>query len=183
MARRLRKQGMNCVNDSPPNPRWASNRATVAHDAFSGNCYALSLAALHEEAQSGLPALCLEAARWRQCRGAPRADIERTPATLWSYVQPVEAVQRDCRFLLREGRYRVGRAADNDLRFDCPGVSRRHAEIIVLSTRGVIVRDLGSVNGTRVDGVLIAEAAVDGAVILDLGPLRLNLSPDGQLNP
>lgn len=166
------------VDENLPNPDWSPERAEVLREAGAGNRFVLSLAAIHEDARSGLPALQAEALRWRELRGSPRSEVEQTPVTFWAYVQPSEQTQRACRFLLRQGRYLIGRAESSDLRFDCPGVSRRHAEIIVLSTRGVLVRDLGSVNGTRVDGALITEAAVDGEAILDLGPVRLNLAPD-----
>ena len=59
---------------------------------------------------------------------------------------------------------RIGRGADADIRIDDPGVSRHHAEIRIGSD--VILRDLGSTNGTYVNGTLIAEQPLrDGAVI------------------
>ncbi|MFZ0325481.1 MAG: DUF3662 and FHA domain-containing protein [Actinomycetes bacterium] len=61
----------------------------------------------------------------------------------------------------------VGRGSDADVRIDDPGVSRRHATI---NLRPVpTISDLGSTNGTRVDGNPVEEAArvelVDGSVI------------------
>ncbi|MBK6725705.1 MAG: FHA domain-containing protein [Xanthomonadales bacterium] len=165
------------IDASPRRPTSGATRSLRAHRALNG--YVLSLAALHEDAQVGLAALQSEARRWGQSHGLPARDPAQTPACYWSYLQPPEAVQRECRFLLHEGRFRLGRSPDADLHFDCPGVSRRHAEIVVLPTRGALVRDLGSVNGTRIDGELITEAAIDGWVVLDIGPLRLNLGPDG----
>ena len=59
---------------------------------------------------------------------------------------------------------RIGSGADADIRIDDPGVSRHHAEIRIGSD--VILRDLGSTNGTYVNGTLIAEQPLrDGAVI------------------
>lgn len=59
---------------------------------------------------------------------------------------------------------RLGRGADADVRVEDPGVSRLHCEI-VLGTPA-IVRDLGSTNGTLVDGQRVAQAAlVDGSTI------------------
>ena len=45
----------------------------------------------------------------------------------------------------------VGRGTEADLRINDPGVSRRHAELR-LEGDGVVVEDLGSTNGTLVDG-------------------------------
>ncbi|MCU0279306.1 MAG: DUF3662 and FHA domain-containing protein [Candidatus Nanopelagicales bacterium] len=59
---------------------------------------------------------------------------------------------------------RIGRGVDADIKIDDPGVSRHHAEIRVGSD--VILRDLGSTNGTYVNGMLVAEQPLrDGAVI------------------
>ncbi len=45
----------------------------------------------------------------------------------------------------------IGRSQTCDVSFDRPGVSRQHCEIIV-TTGGIIVRDLGSSHGTWIDG-------------------------------
>ncbi len=59
---------------------------------------------------------------------------------------------------------RVGRGAESDIRIEDPGVSRAHCEIVLGSP--AVVRDLGSTNGTTVDGTRITQAAlVDGSVI------------------
>ena len=59
---------------------------------------------------------------------------------------------------------RLGRGTDVDIRIDDPGVSRHHAEI-VLGT-DVTLRDLGSTNGTLVNGRMVTSAQlVDGALI------------------
>ncbi len=58
----------------------------------------------------------------------------------------------------------IGRGIDTDIKIDDPGVSRHHAEIRVSSD--VVLRDLGSTNGTYVNGMLVAEQPLrDGAVI------------------
>lgn len=60
---------------------------------------------------------------------------------------------------------RLGRGTDADIRVEDPGVSRNHCEI-VLGTPA-IVRDLGSTNGTAVDGSRITQVAlVDGSTIV-----------------
>jgi hypothetical protein len=64
----------------------------------------------------------------------------------------------------------IGRGAEADLRINDPGVSRRHAEFRVTGGRGgateVSVADLGSTNGTLVDGQRVSEARLqDGSVV------------------
>jgi DNA-binding winged helix-turn-helix (wHTH) protein len=48
---------------------------------------------------------------------------------------------------LREGDNIIGRDPEATVRLDLPSVSRRHARIVV-STKGAVVEDLGSKNGT-----------------------------------
>lgn len=82
-----------------------------------------------------------------------------------------EGFRRD----LPAGRYLLGRGGDSDLIFDAPGVSREHAELIVCQDRGLLLRDLGSTNGTRVQGVRISEGAWCGDVDVRLGSVELRL--------
>ena len=57
----------------------------------------------------------------------------------------------------------IGRGAEADLRINDPGISRRHAELR-LDGRQVRVTDLGSTNGTLVDGHKVNETTLrDGA--------------------
>lgn len=64
----------------------------------------------------------------------------------------------------------LGRGKECDLRIDDPGISRRHAEIRVHGygpDAALVVVDLGSTNGTVVDGVRTAQAKVlDGSRIV-----------------
>ncbi|MEY4170610.1 MAG: hypothetical protein RLZ94_1683, partial [Actinomycetota bacterium] len=60
---------------------------------------------------------------------------------------------------------RLGRGNEADIRIEDPGVSRAHCEV-VLGTPA-IARDLGSTNGTTIDGTRVGQAAlVDGSVVL-----------------
>jgi hypothetical protein len=68
-------------------------------------------------------------------------------------------------FALTRAVTRIGRGSDADVRIEDPGVSRHHAEIRVAGA-DVVLRDLGSTNGTYVNGTLVAEQPLrDGAVI------------------
>jgi hypothetical protein len=80
----------------------------------------------------------------------------------------------------------LGRSIDADIRFDVPGVSRRHARI-VLEGEQVSLEDLGSQNGTYVRGERITGRATlaDGDEVR-LGPVSIvfrQVSPDGSTLP
>ena len=63
------------------------------------------------------------------------------------------------------GTVLVGRAATSDVPIYDPTISRRHAEV-TLASSGARVRDLGSSNGTFLNGAQITEAvAVDGDIV------------------
>ena len=68
----------------------------------------------------------------------------------------------------------VGLAEGNALRLTDPSVSRFHVE---LSRRGdkVLVRDLGSTNGTLVHGLVLLDAAVPPGTVLQLGHTQLEV--------
>jgi FhaA, N-terminal domain/FHA domain len=66
---------------------------------------------------------------------------------------------------------RLGRGTDVDIRIDDPGVSRHHAEI-VLGT-DVTIRDLGSTNGTLVNGRMVATAILEEGARIQLGTTTL----------
>jgi DNA-binding winged helix-turn-helix (wHTH) protein len=80
---------------------------------------------------------------------------------------------RDHDFPLMEGAQVIGRAPENAVRIDLPGVSRHHARIAVAG-RQATIEDLDSKNGTLVNGqpisspVLLAEAdeiRIGGAIL------------------
>ena len=66
---------------------------------------------------------------------------------------------------------RLGRGTDVDIRIDDPGVSRHHAEI-VLGT-DVTIRDLGSTNGTLVNGRMVSVAVLGAGDRIQLGTTTL----------
>jgi hypothetical protein len=72
--------------------------------------------------------------------------FDRPPAVLsLPYGQRIE---------LHEGHYVLGRHLENDIVLNDTNVSRKHAEFVCAAGE-VVVRDLGSTNGTKVNGVLI----------------------------
>lgn len=66
---------------------------------------------------------------------------------------------------------RIGRGTDVDIRVDDPGVSRHHVEILL--GREIVLRDLGSTNGTYVDGVQVGETVLHDGAVVQLGATRL----------
>ena len=77
---------------------------------------------------------------------------------------------------LRRGRYLVGRAEFADIRLPNEHVSRRHA-LIVKNDAGVSIMDLGSTNGTFVNGLRFSgdQALMVGDVIR-IGNYRIELT-------
>lgn len=70
----------------------------------------------------------------------------------------------------------IGSAPNADLRLDDSSVSRRHCEIRA-DERGYGIADLGSTNGTFVNGVRIASAFLNPGAEIHLGTTRIVFSP------
>jgi hypothetical protein len=76
----------------------------------------------------------------------------------------------------------IGRGTNADLRIDDPGVSRRHVEFRVGSGSGapsVSVVDLGSTNGTTVNGQRIQQAALENGSVVQIGSTRITVHVGG----
>ncbi|MGK2851762.1 MAG: FhaA domain-containing protein [Candidatus Limnocylindrales bacterium] len=72
----------------------------------------------------------------------------------------------------------IGRAADNDLVLPDGRVSRHHARLI--GRRGTLVYvDLGSTNGSRVNGVTVGELVLGEGDRIELGDSRLEVEVAG----
>jgi hypothetical protein len=65
----------------------------------------------------------------------------------------------------------LGRGAESDLRLDDPGISRRHAEIVLSDPPRI--SDLQSTNGTFVDGERVTSAELYNGARIGLGTLTL----------
>ena len=87
-----------------------------------------------------------------------------------SLPNPIELAEppdeRDRRVLV------IGRSMGCDLTLGDPTVSRWHAELIREGERW-IVRDMGSTNGTRVNGWRVRRAVVEPGDVLALGAQRV----------
>ena len=81
----------------------------------------------------------------------------------------VEVVTEDGNHPLEgQGPWTVGRSQDNDITVNDPNVSRRHARIS-RADNGFVVEDLGSTNGTLLDGAPIDRERIDGGDELTFG--------------
>ncbi len=81
--------------------------------------------------------------------------------------------------LPREGAIRIGRAPDSALRLSDRGVSGRHAEITMLGGN-VVIQDLGSTNGTRVNGRRTERAALSPGDLVTVGSVTMVLRSGGE---
>ncbi|MFF9715076.1 FHA domain-containing protein [Streptomyces sp. NPDC014603] len=81
--------------------------------------------------------------------------------------------------LLHGGEIRIGRSADADVPLDDPDVSRLHCAVTVGSDGRVAVADLGSTNGTTLDGRPVGSRPVrlTPGALLRIGESGLRLTP------
>ena len=83
-------------------------------------------------------------------------------------------------FALRAGEHVIGRASDADVILDDPSVSRRHAAVRVTSEGLVELSDLGSSNGTFVEGEQVVRKAVHPGQSLRIGHVPMALVRMGE---
>ncbi len=77
------------------------------------------------------------------------------------------------RIELHEGHYVLGRHLENDIVVNDSNVSRKHAEFVCAAGE-VVVRDLGSTNGTKVNGVAISgEQLLQHGDVINLGTAQI----------
>ncbi len=71
----------------------------------------------------------------------------------------------------------IGRHLDCDVRIDSPKISRRHCCVATAYDR-VLIRDLGSRNGVRVNGRLLEESRLQPGDELAIGPILFRLEDE-----
>jgi transcriptional regulator with GAF, ATPase, and Fis domain len=76
-------------------------------------------------------------------------------------------------------RVRIGKAPDNDLVLPDASVSRYHCEL-ELAVDGVVVKDLGSTNHTRINRSKIQTATLEPGATLIVGDVQLLLLPESE---
>ena len=87
--------------------------------------------------------------------------------------RPHGAPPQPAEVLLRSGRTVLGRARDADLHLPDLTVSPRHALIEADAQGRVHIRDLGALNGVRVDGVPVAHVELHDGNRVQLGDVQL----------
>jgi pSer/pThr/pTyr-binding forkhead associated (FHA) protein len=80
------------------------------------------------------------------------------------------------RFLLDTDRTTAGRSPDADIFLDDVTVSRKHAEFL-RSGEDVVVRDIGSLNGTYVNRTRIDQAVLRSGDEVQIGKFRMTFHP------
>ena len=79
--------------------------------------------------------------------------------------------------------FSIGSAVGCSLRLEHSSVSRRHCRIGVDAARGYFIEDLGSTNGTFVNGVRISHAYLTQGAEIQLGQVRLLFTPQEDARP
>ncbi|MEU0851807.1 FHA domain-containing protein [Streptomyces flaveolus] len=114
------------------------------------------------------------------CLGAPgEPDPHTEPAEVPAQLHVVAGPDAGGVHLLHGGQIRLGRSADADVALDDPDVSRMHCAVTVAADGRVSVADLGSTNGTTLDGTRVGERPVRFApgALLRIGESALRLVP------
>jgi predicted component of type VI protein secretion system len=70
----------------------------------------------------------------------------------------------------------IGRHMECDVRLDAPKISRRHCCVAMAYDR-LLIRDLGSRNGVRLNGRVIEEAQLQSGDEVAIGPIIFRLEP------
>src|SRR5579872_4038310 len=76
----------------------------------------------------------------------------------------------------------IGRALGNEIQLVHDGISRRHCEVTVRD-EGATVEDLGSTNGTKLNGERVTTAPLYHGDKLEVGPVILQFTCLGARNP
>src|SRR3954452_8452339 len=89
--------------------------------------------------------------------GQQTQDFQTAPrAVEWERLQLVVVQEASSQVVpLPRGPFTIGRAAEADLAIDDPSISRLHSRLLV-TDESVVLSDVGSRNGTLLNGVLVA---------------------------
>lgn len=136
-------------------------------DTFAERVEGAYRARTEEELAGLVDDLPVRRSRWRAFRDA---------LTRLRPVVPAEpALEIEVRLPPDASRVTVGRSRECDVVVGEKTVSRMHAELCVAQGGGWEVRDLGSMNGTWLNGRRVREARVGRGDVLRLGGLRMEL--------
>ncbi len=95
-------------------------------------------------------------------------------------IQVLKGPDKGKELLIEGPRVRIGTGGECELQLSDAAVSRRHLELCA-TPEGLLLRDLGSTNGTLVAGVRLQRALLTGPATLVLGQTTLKVSPTKEL--
>jgi len=87
---------------------------------------------------------------------------------------------KGARFLLEPEVTHIGRATANEIFLDDVTVSRKHAQV-AKSGKSYILTDLGSLNGTYLNGELVSEKSLADGDELQIGKFRMHFFKGGKV--
>jgi len=86
----------------------------------------------------------------------------------WNPVLEINGVRHS----ITKGRTVIGRGSDADITVDDGGISRKHVEVLWDGKRGQ-VNDLGSTNGSKLNGQKLSKAPLEPDSVIDIGRTRI----------
>jgi hypothetical protein len=89
-------------------------------------------------------------------------------AVVWTPVLEIDGTMHP----LTSTRTIIGRGSDADITVDDTGISRKHVEILWDGKRGQ-AKDLGSTNGSKLNGVKLTKAPLEPDSIIEIGRTRI----------
>jgi len=90
----------------------------------------------------------------------------------------VQGKQKGKHLRFPEGEFLIGRGPECHVRPESPSVSRQHC-LLRITRDAVFIRDLGSTNGTLINGArLVDEVRLNVGDLVQLGPLVLEHSAE-----
>lgn len=92
----------------------------------------------------------------------------REDDVVWTPVVEIDGRRHD----LRKGRTIIGRGSEADITVQDTGTSRKHVEILWDGTRAQAT-DLGSTNGSKLDGVPLTKAVLQPDSVIQIGRTRI----------
>lgn len=105
----------------------------------------------------------------RLTAGVVRIDSENVKGeVVWAPVLDIGGT----RHTLKKGRTVIGRGSDADITLDDTGTSRRHVEIL-WDGRRAQVTDLGSTNGSKLNGERVTKAVLEPDSVIEVGRTRM----------
>ncbi|MCU1431606.1 MAG: hypothetical protein JWP95_711 [Actinotalea sp.] len=113
----------------------------------------------------------LETGRFQVRSATVRGAVAPATATAASTRHPLVDIDGQ-RYLLTGPVTVIGRGSEADIIVDDPGISRRHLEIRV-TPDGVVASDLGSTNGTFVEGHQVPAATLVDGNTITIGRTRI----------